>query len=79
MKRTFEYYNADIARDTFCSYIRPSFEYAVFVWNLRLRYEIDVLESVQRRAIKVVPYELRLEKVRIMDLEKGAILLKYLN
>ena len=72
LKLTFEFYNADIARATLCSYIRPLLEYAVSVWSPRYRYEIDARESVQRRATKArelshVPYELRLEKLKIMD------------
>ena len=72
-KQAFEY-NADIARATFCSYIGSLLEYAVSVWSPRFRYEIDALESVQRQATKAkelskVPYELRLEKLKIMDLE----------
>ena len=44
----------------------------MYVWSPRFRCEIDALESVRRRPIKArelshIPYELRLEKLRIMD------------
>ena len=70
LKRTFEYYNADITPFVLIlgRYLKMS------LWSPRFRFEIDVLKSVQRRETKArelsnVQYEIRLEKLRIMDLE----------
>ena len=53
-------------------------EYDVSVWSPPFRYEIDVKESVQRREtnnreFSHVPYELHLEKLKIMDLETSRL------
>ena len=42
----------------YVSLVRPHLEYAVSVWKPRLRRDIDALERVQKRALKI-PYELR--------------------
>ena len=56
--------NAIVCRDMelwkklYVSLIRPHLEYAVSVWNPRLRKDIDELERVQKRVLRI-PHELR--------------------
>ena len=59
--------------------IRPHVEYAVQAWSPWLRRDIELLESVQRRATKMVtwlrdlPYEERLRRLNLTTLEKRRV------
>lgn len=58
IKRSFQLITTNVFLKIYKTYIRPLLEYAVQVWNPYLAKDIDLLESVQRRATKI-PYKLR--------------------
>ena len=55
--------------------VRPHVEYAICIWNPYLKYNMDMIERVQRRATKIVPslrdlsYTDRLKKLNLETLE----------
>ena len=70
--------NAFVSRDVelwiklYVSLVRPHLEYAVSVWKPRLRRDIDALERVQKRVLRI-PHELRAlsgykERLRVVGL-----------
>jgi ribonucleases P/MRP protein subunit RPP40 len=76
IKRNFNKIDVDDFRILYRSYIRPHLEYCVLAWNPYLRKDIDCLESIQRRATKIVSsicsrqYQERLEILGLSSLEK---------
>ena len=72
IKHTFKHIDEDIFMLLYRSMVRPILEFSSCVWSPFLKYNIDSLERVQRRATKMVPslqnltYQQRLEK---LDLE----------
>ena len=58
LKNAFVCRDVDIWKNMYVSLVRPHLEYAVSVWKPRLRRDIDALERVQKRALRI-PYELR--------------------
>ena len=75
IKNSFTYFDAELVKLLYVSMVRPHLEYAVSVWNPYLRKDIDKLESVQRRATRLVPklrkksYEYRLTRLGLTSLE----------
>ena len=75
IKRSFVNINKDIFLLTYKSFIRPGLEYCQSVWSPYLQKDINLLESVQRRATKMVTgmhnlsYEQRLEKLDLFSLK----------
>ena len=75
IKNSFTYFDSSLVKLLYVSLVRPHLEYAVSVWNPYLRKDIDKIESVQHRAIRLVPclrrkpYELRLKKLQLTNLE----------
>ena len=61
------------------TYIRPHMEYCVQAWSPHLVKDIQILESVQRTATKMVPtlrklpYESRLQRLGLTTLERRRI------
>jgi len=55
LKRTFRYWTIDICRTLYCVFVRPHLEYAAVVWSAPNKKNMNLLETVQRRAIKIVP------------------------
>ena len=56
------------------SLVRPHLEYCSCIWNPHLKYNIDAIERVQRRATKIIPtlrdlsYSDRLKKLNLETL-----------
>ena len=73
--RAFHYRNKGTLIDLFKQYVRPHMEFAVPVWSPWNLADVDLLESVQRRAVKMVSglrsktYEGRLTELNLMSLE----------
>jgi len=72
--RTFKYWN--IFRTLYTTFFRPHLEYAVSAWSPYLRRDTVSLESVQRRATKLVKqlkgldYNSCLEKLNLTAFNK---------
>ncbi len=76
VKRNFTYKSKDIILPLYISLVRPHLEYAIQFWAPHLRKDILKLESVQRRATKLIPslhnkpYEERLQDLNLFSLSK---------
>ena len=76
IKRNFIFKSRDIVIPLFKSLVRPHLEYAVQFWAPHLNKDIAKLESVQRRATKLIPairnksYEERLKELDLYSLSK---------
>merc|ERR1712148_1375 len=79
IRRNFTYRNKDIIRSLYKSMVRPHLEYAVQFWCPYLAKDIAKLESVQRRATKLInscrnkTYEERLKNLDLFSLEKRRV------
>ena len=57
--------------------VRPHLEYCIQMWSPQYRRDMDLLEHIQRRAIKMIQgmehlsYKNRLEELRLVILENG--------
>ena len=74
IRRTFGYENPEGVEIAFKSLVRPILEYCCQVWNPHLVKHINVIESIQRRATRLIcgshqSYEERLEKLKWPSLE----------
>ena len=75
IKRSFEDLSPTVFRTLYIIFVRPHLEYAQSVWQPRLRRSIDLIESVQRRATKLVKpianlaYSDRLRRLQLPSLE----------
>jgi len=58
LKNAFVCRDVDIWIKLYVSLVRPHLEYAVSAWKPRLRRDIEALERVQKRALRI-PYELQ--------------------
>ena len=72
LKNAFVSRNVELWIKLYVSLIRPQLEYAVSVWKPRLRRDIDALERVQKRVLRI-PHELRAlsgykERLRVVGL-----------
>ena len=71
INRSFDFLSPEMLRTLFMTFVRHHLEYAQAVWSPRLIKHSDAIESVQRRATRLVsgyrnrPYE---ERLRIMNL-----------
>jgi hypothetical protein len=71
---TFTIFTEDIAKIIYPTFIRPHLEFAVPVWNPRLKRSISQIEKVQRRATKSIYgfknlcYADRLKRLEITNL-----------
>ena len=71
IKRTFKYINIDSFPVLYKSLVRPHLEYCNSIWSPYMVKDIKLMESVQRRATKIVPtlsflpYE---ERLKLLDL-----------
>jgi hypothetical protein len=55
LKRTFRFWTIETCRNLYCAFVRPHLEYAAPAWSLTSKKDLRTLESVQRRATKLVP------------------------
>ena len=55
IRRSFMFLNCDIFIPLYKSLIRSHFDYAMIIWSPNLGKFIDSIESVQRRATKMIP------------------------
>eukprot|EP00111_Clytia_hemisphaerica_P008023 TCONS_00023328-protein len=75
LKRGFQDPSPHIFQTLYTTFVRPHLEYAQSVWQPRLRRSINLIESVQRRATKLVkpisqlPYAERLRRLVLPSLE----------
>ena len=66
IKKTFASLNCALLKTLYTTYVLPLVEFAVPVWNLSLKGDIETLETIQQRATRLVkslrklPYEERL-------------------
>ncbi|XP_065684836.1 uncharacterized protein LOC136096987 [Hydra vulgaris] len=76
IKRTFTYFDVEMVKSLYTTFVRPLIEFAIPAWQPYLQRDIDELEKVQRRATKLVPqlkkisYEKRLKAMGLITLEK---------
>nr|XP_012559709.2 uncharacterized protein LOC105845965 [Hydra vulgaris] len=76
IKRTFTYFDVEMVKSLYTTFVRPLLEFAIPAWQPYLQRDIDELEKVQRRATKLVPqlkkisYEKRLKAMGLTTLEK---------
>ena len=79
IKRNFVNFDIELVKILYTVYVRPLIEFAVPVWNLSLKGDIESLEKIQRRVTKMVyelkdlSYEDRLEYLGLTTLEKRRI------
>jgi len=87
IRRTFSYMDKDMLQQLIKVFIRPHLEYAQQAWSPHLKKDIRLLESVQRRATKLLaniaplPYEERLKFLNLYSIEdrlkRGDMILMY--
>ena len=74
IRRSFSFLDGQLFKQLFTSFVRPHLEYCERVWSPHLRKDINRIESVQRRATKLVDglrnlsYEERLRKLDLPTL-----------
>ena len=75
IRHTFKYLDENMFLLLYKSLVRPHLEYGSCIWSPSLKYNVDAIERVQRRATKMVPslrdlpYTERLEKLNLETLE----------
>ena len=75
IKHTFKFIDEEIFQLLYKALVRPHLEYSSCIWSPYLKYNIDALERVQRRATKLIPtlkdlsYTERLRKLKLETLE----------
>jgi len=75
LKRAFSYRDSKVLPRIFTTFVRPTLEYAVQVWNPSKIGDVQALEKVQRRALRLVtdqghmPYETKLQALGLPTLE----------
>ncbi|CAH8868563.1 unnamed protein product [Trichobilharzia szidati] len=87
ISKAFANFDADIFRILYSTYIRPHLEYGIQAASLCFKYEIDLLERVQRVGTKLIKgfstlsYEERLSRLGLFPLSyrrlKGDLILAY--
>jgi ribonuclease P/MRP protein subunit RPP40 len=76
LKRTFMYFDVNLFKLLYCTFVRPHLEFAISAWCPNQKGNISKLENVQRRATKLAPairnlsYEKRLEIMGLTTLEE---------
>lgn len=76
INRNVSYKSKEVITKLYNSYVRPHLEYCIQAWRPYHRYDINMLESVQRRATKLIPslknhsYESRLKELGMYSFER---------
>ena len=74
IRRTFHHLDEEVLIPLYKSLVRSHLEYGVDIWSPRLKRDIQAVESIQRRATKLVPgyehlsYQERLMKLKLPTL-----------
>ena len=55
IRRTYQYLDRTTFLRLYKGLVRPTLEYGVVVWSPQYQHDIDAVEAVQRRAIRMVP------------------------
>ena len=75
INKNVSYKSKYVIKSLYNSFVRPHLEYCVQAWRPHLRHDINMLESVQRRATKLIPeirnkpYEERLKLLNMFPVE----------
>ena len=75
IRHTFQHIDEQMFLLLYKAMVRPHLEYASCTWSPHLKYNIDSIERVQRRATKIIPslrhlsYTDRLKKLNLETLE----------
>ena len=75
MRKTFKFFNIKLFRILYPTFIRPQLEFASSVWNVLSKENVKRIESIQRRATKMVleirhmGYEERLRVLGLTNLD----------
>ena len=87
IKKSFAKFDCNLLRSLYSTFVRPLLEFAVPVWSSHFKGDSDMIERVQRRALKLVSlisnfdYEKRLEALSLTTLAnrrvKGDAIQKY--
>jgi hypothetical protein len=76
IKRNIKYKTKDVIIRLYKTLVRPKLEYCVQLWCPHLKQDINKLENVQKRALRLIPaykdlsYELILNNTNLITLEK---------
>jgi len=79
LRTSFHFRDRNIFMKLYKQYVRPHLEFATPVWSPWLRSDIDIIETVQKRAVNMVPglhvntYEEKCKKLKIDTLEERRI------
>jgi hypothetical protein len=55
IRRSFEFLDAKALKQLFVAVVRPNLEFGNVVWSPKLEKDKNLIESVQRRATRIVP------------------------
>ena len=76
IRRSFTKLDEETLKTLYCSFVRPHLEYCIHAWSPYFKKDIEVLEKVQKRATKLLPwlrnlsYEDRLLRLDMPSLEQ---------
>ena len=79
MRNTFKYFNSNILKTLYPTFIRPHLEFAAPVWNALLRQDLDKLEKFQRKVTRYATdlsglnYQDRLKRFKITTIKERRI------
>ena len=79
INRNVEYKSREVILKLYKSYVRPHLEYCIQAWKPHLSRDVTMLESVQRRATRMIPglsllsYEERLKELNLFSIERRHI------